>query len=442
MMVRLFLNLAIALTFTIVSVSFASDQGTFDLFQKGKHYFDNKQYQESYDYFFKAFQIDPGNLDINFYLGRAAFEKGDYEAAVMAFERILMMNPDAMRVKLEMGRSYYKLKSYQLARQYFKEVLETNPPDQVRRNIENFLAAIDAAETRHVFIATVSTGITWDDNVRVSPAEDRIRTVIGDVTLTGATASPQSDRIFNITGTLTHAYQFQEPWLAWKSTGINYNAIYQFEDDLDQTYFNITTGPEMVLGGYLLGVRGIANYLYLDDDRYLGTLGIGSTLTFPLLSFQMIDIGLKGEKKYFFQDNSKDAVNLQIAGSSTFTWAANRIGITLTGESEDAVDDINSYSRYGVMLNYSRLLPFGVFFSTRARYQRTEYGDIESLFGEERCDDVTDINFGLSKTLWRSSDKGRSLLFSLSYAHTDSDSNLDLYIYEKNVTSTLFQFRF
>jgi len=442
MMARFFFNLMIALTFSLVSVSFASEQEAIDLFKKGKQYFDNKQYQEAYDYFFEAFQIDPGNLDINFYLGRAAFEKGNYEAAVMAFERILMMHPDAMRVKLEMGRSYFKLKSYQLARQYFKEVLDTNPPDQDRRNIENFLAAIDAAETRHFFIATVSTGITWDDNIRVTPAEDRIRTVIGDVTLTGENATPQSDRIFNITAILSHAYQFQEPWLSWRSSGINYNAIYKFADDLDQIYFNLTTGPDMVLREYLLGVRGIANQLYLDGDRYLGTLGIGSTLTFPLMPYQMVDIGLKGEKKYFFQDKHKDAVNLQIAAGSIFTWTSNRIGVTLTGESEDAEDDINSYNRYGVMLNYSRLLPLDFIFSASVRYQRTKYEEYESLFGEKRCDDVTDINFGLSKTLWRSSDKHRSLFFSLSYAHTDSDSNLDLYIYKKNVTSTAFQFRF
>ena len=198
----------------------------------------------------------------------------------------------------------------------------------------------------------------------------------------------------------------------------------------------------MVLGEYLLGIRGIANQLYLDDDRYLGTLGIGSTLTFPLLPYQTIDIGLKGEKKYFFQDARKDAVNLQIAASSIFTWASNRIGVSLTGESENAEVDTNSYNRFGVMLNYSRLLPLDLIFSTSVRYQRTDYGEIESLFAKERCDDVTDINFGLSKTLWRSIDKSRSLFFLLSYDHTDSDSNLDLYIYKKNVTSTALQLRF
>jgi len=156
----------------------------------------------------------------------------------------------------------------------------------------------------------------------------------------------------------------------------------------------------------------------------------------------MVDVGLKGEKKYFFQDESKDAVNLQIAASSFFTWRSNRIGVALTGESEDAVDDINSYNRYGVMLNYSRILPLDFIFSTSVRFQRTEYGEVESLFDEDRCDEVTDIKFGLSKTLWRSSDKRRSLLFLLNYAHTDSDSNIDLYIYKKNVTATVFQFRF
>ena len=37
----------------------------------------------------EAFAADPENLDISFFLGRAAMEAGDFETAATAFERIL-----------------------------------------------------------------------------------------------------------------------------------------------------------------------------------------------------------------------------------------------------------------------------------------------------------------------------------------------------------------
>lgn len=197
-MIRFF-YLITTVVLVLTPVAYATAQNATESFKKGKHFFDNDKYQEAYDHLFKAFQEAPGNPNINFYLGRAAFEKGDYEAAVMAFERILIMNPGVARAKLELARSFFNLKSYELARQHFIEVLETKPPDRVQKNIENFLAAIEAAEKRHIFSGFLSTGISWDNNVRVAPSNEKIRTIIGDVALTGSTATPLSDNIYTTT---------------------------------------------------------------------------------------------------------------------------------------------------------------------------------------------------------------------------------------------------
>ena len=186
---RFHVLIAVVTALAVATGAGAAELSVRDNFELGKQYFDAGSYKEAYDHFFKAFKMDPGNSDINFFIGRAAFEIGDYEAAVMAYERVLIAQPDVSRVKLEMARCYFHLKSFETAKQYFNQVLETKPPAKVRINIENFLAAIDAAKTRHVFSGVLSTGITWDDNVRVSPANDRISTIIGDITLIGESAT-------------------------------------------------------------------------------------------------------------------------------------------------------------------------------------------------------------------------------------------------------------
>ncbi len=111
-----------------------------DLFEQGKKYFNAADYEKAYAIFFKAFELDPANLSLNFILGRAAYEMGDYEAAVMAFERILIADPEVIRVKLELAKSYYLLGSFETASSFFEELLTADLPASVRQNIEAFLA--------------------------------------------------------------------------------------------------------------------------------------------------------------------------------------------------------------------------------------------------------------------------------------------------------------
>ena len=367
-MIRFFYMIT-TMVVVLASVSFATAQNVTESFKKGKSFFDNGKYQEAYDTLFQAFQDAPGNPNVNFYLGRAAFEKGDYEAAVMTFERILIMNPGVTRVKLELGRSFFHLKSYELARQHFIEVLETKPPDRVRKNIENFLTAIEAAEKRHIFSGFLSTGISWDNNARVAPSNEIIRTIIGDVTLTGSAATPLNDNIYTTTLVMNHIYRFRSDRTLWKSTGLVYSGKYQFEDDLDQLLLSLVTGPEMKTRSVLWGLNGLFNHLEVDWGRYLGSYGLGSYFTYAPKPRILINVGATGEKKKFYQSPDKDAINLKVNAALDFILNPHRINMTLNGELEDAENDVNSYNRFAVTLRYDRPLLLDMALSTSLRYR-------------------------------------------------------------------------
>ena len=440
-MIRFF-YLITTVVLVLTSVAYATAQNATESFKKGKYFFDNGKYQEAYDTLFKAFQEAPGNPNINFYLGRAAFEKGDYEAAVMAFERILIMNPGVARAKLELARSFFNLKSYELARQHFIEVLETKPPDRVQKNIENFLAAIEAAEKRHIFSGFLSAGISRDNNALVAPSDDIIRTIIGDVTLTGSTATPLSDNIYTTTFVMNHIYRFRNDRTIWKSTGLAYSGKYQFEDSLDQLLLSLVTGPEMKTGNVLWGVNGLFNHLEVDWGRYLGSYGLGSYFTYAPKPRFLVNVGSTVEKKTFYQSQDKHAVNLKINAGLDFILNPDRFKITLTGEAEDTENDASSYNRFAAKLRYDRPLLLDIALFASVKYQETDYREIEAMFGVRRSDQLSEFTIGFSKNLWRTADNRLILSAKVSNTYTETHSNIDLYNYDKNVTAAVLEVRF
>ena len=110
---------------------------------QGQQYYRDGEYGRAYDCFFALFRNNPGDLELNFLLGRAACGKGDYEAAVMAFERVLLIDPGANTVRVELGKAFFQLGDIAAARYYFREALQGELPVETRHNLQEFLAGIN-----------------------------------------------------------------------------------------------------------------------------------------------------------------------------------------------------------------------------------------------------------------------------------------------------------
>ncbi len=112
------------------------------LIEQAKSYSVKGKHTKAYETYWQAFKENPDDINLNFQLGMAAVNIKDYEAAVMAFERVLIASPNAVQAKIEIAKAFYRLGSVETAREYFTEALEADIPQQVRANIEKFLAAI------------------------------------------------------------------------------------------------------------------------------------------------------------------------------------------------------------------------------------------------------------------------------------------------------------
>ncbi|MCK5232091.1 MAG: tetratricopeptide repeat protein [Desulfobulbaceae bacterium] len=411
-------------------------------FSLGRRLFADGQYKEALSHFIKAFRDDPANPEINFYLGRSAFETGDFETAVMAFDRVLIMDPEAVRIKLEIARSYMELGSFQAAGQLFKEVLETDPPANVRSNIEQFLAIIAASQKRHFFSGTLTLTYGYDDNVKVSPIDRLVETVIGDVLLEEDTGTPQSDYVLSNIVMLNHAYRFLDTPYSLVTSVTNYNSFYGKEHGYDVNYFRLSSGFSWKGLTTVWSNSLFLNHLDLGYDRYLGSNGFESRLSLALSRYLSVMFDAKIENRAFFQTQQKDALNIRVGLTPVLSLGPNRFTASFSQEYENADADYYKYDRVSAMIRYDRVLPrdFSIFFSYR--FQETNYDGRESLFDRTRGDDTHELSAGISKVLWKSSNGRKKITAQVGHTYTDSDSSIPLYTYRKNVTSTALAYSF
>ncbi|MEW6521687.1 MAG: porin family protein [Thermodesulfobacteriota bacterium] len=406
-------------------------------FEQGRQLFAAGNYAEARQYLNQAFRADPANPDINFYLGRTAFELGDYETALMAFERVLIMDPGASRVKLEIARCHLRLGFKEMAKQYFREVLATNPPEPVWKNIERYLAAIEAGEKRHFVTGALTAGVNWDDNVYQSPVSD---TILG-IQLTGPSASPESDQIYDTTAVINHVYLFEEPQLSWKTTFTSYNALYENQQDLDVYYFALGSGPVWRTDRFMWSNSVVAKHIDVEHDRYLESIGFATALTLPA-GPMLLNFGGRLEEKNNYDEPFRDATNYLLNVNPVLAVGPNRLSANFYREVEDADAGVYGYDRIGWTLLYERQLTEAFSAFAGIGVQKSEYKEVDPFFLVTRNDTFEELKAGLARLLWQSAASHRSLSAQLAYSYLESDSNINIYTYRKNVITLSMTFGF
>ncbi len=427
----------IALALIALQLSLAPIAGAAEMpasYSLGGQYLEQGKFEEAYTELHKAFLQEPGHPDLNFQLGRAAFETGRFEEAIMAYERVLLADPEAQRVKLELARAYMQMGSREVAKQYFKEVLATNPPEQVWKNIEKFLASIEESEQKHFINGTFTLGHAWDDNARSAPVSDRISAGLFEFQLTGQSASPQSDQINNTTLVLNHIYKNEEYPFMWKTAATSYNSLYQSLYDLDINYLGLTSGPVFQQDTFIWDVQALVSHIDVEHDRYQGAFGAASSLTYFFSKNIMGTIGIKAEEKNNYDDPDKDALNLMLSAGPVLLIDQNRLSLLFSKENENADNAVNSYNRFGWKLRYDRSLPYDFAAFASLGYTVTDYDAQHPFFSVYRSDDIQELTAGVSRLLWQDTAKNQALIMQLAHTYTNSESNIDLYTYRKNVT--------
>ena len=429
--------------FLFENISFGASLNDYEDLDKGIQLFQSGQYTASYNLLLDIFEQDPENIELNFYLGRAAFEIKQYEMAIMAYERILIVSPFENRVKLELARSFHAIGANNTARQYCYDVMATNPPDVVKINIKSFLAVIDKSEQTHFLKGQVTFGVAWNNNVWASPATGNIATVIGDIMLTGPSAQKTQDWVYNTSLSLDHTYRFLDRNMVWKTDAIVYNGLYNATSALDLRVFGGVTGPEWISGNKRQGLKILFKQIELGNKGYMHSAGVKLFKDYMVSPVMMARAGSQFEIKNFKDNPGINAENMALFVDFSYPTQICRFGFGLRIEKESASDDENSYRRVQSTLSVSKKLLFGIEGSGGYRYQFSRHDEAATLFVKEREDHQHSVGLTLGRTLWRSSGHPlRTIKMVMDYQHIWNFSNLDLYEYTQDVAQISVAYTF
>ncbi len=410
---------------------------------KGIDSFYKGEYKAAYDQLLLAFDEHPENIELNFYLGRAAFESGNFEMAVMAYERILIASPNELRVKLEIARAFHQLGSNNIAKKYCQEVLAADPPANVKNNILVFLAAIDKAEQTHFVTGQLTAGYDWNNNVWASPSSRTINTVIGDVNLTGTSAVRTQDTVYSVTLGMNHQYRPMYSRQSWKTQAVIYQGYYNKTGDLDTLYAFGQTGPVFTFKKDRIEIGLSVAQIQLDNNKYAADIGLQGKWE-HIVNPGVVLTSVADLKEHQYPTISdKDSIEKSVSVEAVFMKGAT--SFTLGGKitRESAFEDEYSYYKYSCYSAISRELPQDLEASVSYEYQYAGYDQAAALFGRHRRDELHFAGCGIRKKLWQKSNSAiQSLFFNINYSRVWANSNIPLYDYNKDLIQLSLSYYF
>ena len=403
---------------------------------EGQKLFKAGKFKEAVAVLEKAFEANPANLDVNFFLGRAAYESGDFETAVMAFERMLVAKPDLHRVRLELARSYLRLGLSAMAQSEFEAVLKTDPPKPVKYNITRFLDQIKAGKKRHFFSGAVTVATGWDSNVMVSPGNETVSTVIGDVIL-DEDSRETSDTFQSATAVLNYKYRLDDRGFFWKNSISGHHSVYGEEDEQDVIFGSARSGLGWESNESTYEFMFSYSHLTKDNLEYLNSRGfsVSASRLFSPRFLGNFTVGWN-HKKYENPVDYKDSVNRVMGLRGALIFGKNRFIPNMGYEWEDSETETESYETFSTGLAYVRDLPWG--FSANLGYSLkvSDYETDEDLFDCTRHDEIHDFTIGLSKRITR------NININASHVWTETYSNIELYEYDRRVCTVSMTYSF
>jgi tetratricopeptide (TPR) repeat protein len=378
-----------------------------------------------------------GDIQFDYLLGIAALDSGDPERAVFALERVLAMKPDYAQARAEIARAYIALGDREGARRELETVKAAAPPPEVQATIDRFLAAISKPPAHIAGFIEGTFGV--DSNINAATGSGSLAIpAIGTVTL-GPGLTRLSDSFLGLAAGGNVSYPINENWTF--VGGLRGNMRLNGSDST-KTQFDTTTADmdaavrwdKGLQDSVTLGVQG--QTFLLDNNRYRNATGVIAQWQRNLSATQQVSLfGQRTDLRY--ETQSIRNANRTIAGAAY----AQSFGIAYSpvlfvsgylGSERELAPGVPNLghnpigARLGVQLT---LQPERLFFNAFIGYEARRYGGPEPLFGFNRRDNQADVRAALT---WKLAD-GWSVTPQVAY--TDNRSNVNLFKYDRTITS-------
>lgn len=401
-----------------------------------------------------AGQVVADDAEANFKKAMSARDSGDIDGSISIFQSILSQEPSLHRARLELAVAYYRATQFEEAERNAKKVLDDpKTPATVRLSIIAFLAKIKSERKRfekvvHRYGFSVSGGYLYDTNVNVGPSSDVVN--IGTATLRLAPGStPQGDGALTFSGTFNYTYQTgktvslggKTAAVLWQSQAAVYSKQYQDLSEFNLDVISLSSGLAFVAPkAWRANLNLRVDSIELGSDALAFYTSLLPSITWQLNNTTEFSInGALADRDFKDsndegRDSSYKSLGVTLGKRFMNDKVSFQAGLTLFDE--NAKDD--RFSRDGtrafIGANWKAWENGSVY--TSFSQKDSKYEDPEALFNEKR--DEREQRFELG---FRHQFAGSYLdkwVLKGSYSETDNKSNIDIFKYDREVTSVTF----
>ncbi len=394
----------------------------------------------------KKYPDQLGSPSFDFYFGVAAIDTGHAGEGVLALERYIANFPDNQTARLELARGYFVLGDDARAREEFDSVLKTNPPANVQANVQRFLDAIRARESRYRttagFFAEVGVGRDTNVNGGLGTSNLTLATVFGLATFNvPATGVKTADNFGWLAagGNVSHPVA---PGIALFAAGSADAKLNSQQSAFDHENANLAGGVSVLRDKNLWRLTGSYSELGVGHDWYRKATGVSGELNHQLDELQIVSGFVQYAKLDYHPPNDVRDADLWALGAG-YRKAFISSWQPLLSLSATYGEERNTRSRpdlgrkfYGGRIAVAATPAPRWSASAGATYQQSRYDGPDALMAQVRKDKY----YGLDAALIYAVNRNWSV--RAEYAFTDNQSNLALYEFDRHLVMLKLRYEY
>ncbi|WP_415903079.1 surface lipoprotein assembly modifier [Neptuniibacter sp. QD29_5] len=394
-----------------------------------KNLVDQGKYDQAYQLALTHLDGLEGDPAFDMQYGVAAIDSKRVSEGVFALERVIFLEPNNSLAKLELARGYYLLNQFEKAKQLFLQVKKVNPPTAVANRIDQYLSLIDKKTTvpPTKFTSFVEVWAGYDSNLNAGP-DDQTNVVILSNDALGKDDQFNQVRLGSF---IEHAYSPDNTLLFGAQADMRF---YHTEDEQDYNNISLNAGHLWKMDDQQFQINFSFQKYLLDRKQYRDMFSVNGQWSKQVSPNSVAKFFVGANSLVYDESDWKDAlqlnagVNYLYAGTGAWNplyFVGGFIGNETPDESnilsDGQVDRVFWGGNVGVQLSPLKNLKF----TPSITYQDSEYAGNDWIYGVKRHDKYMLANLNVEWII------GSSWVVLGNYSFTKSDSNIELYEYDR-----------